>query len=62
MEIAAEFHCVVCGEANLTFIDLNQGMVQSYVKDCQACGQTNVLAVQVDEETWGVSIATEPEN
>ncbi|NEO83715.1 MAG: CPXCG motif-containing cysteine-rich protein [Spirulina sp. SIO3F2] len=51
--------CAVCGETNLTFVDLSQGMRQSYVEACQVCCRPNVLAVQVNEEIWDVSIGTE---
>lgn len=61
METTAEYYCAVCGEINLTFVDLSQGMQQSYVEDCQVCCRPNVLYLVVDEDTLTVEINTEYE-
>ncbi|MEM8638123.1 MAG: CPXCG motif-containing cysteine-rich protein [Cyanobacteria bacterium P01_G01_bin.54] len=59
METTAEYCCAVCGEVNLTFVDLSQGMQQSYIEDCQVCCRPNVLYVVVDEVSLAVSIETD---
>lgn len=59
METTAEYYCAVCGETNLTFVDLSQGMQQSYVEDCQVCCRPNVMYLVVDEDTLAVEINTD---
>jgi hypothetical protein len=61
MEITGEYYCAYCGEPNLTFIDISAGTYQSYVEDCQICCRPNVLAIQVDEDTMEIEIASEYE-
>ena len=61
MQTTAEYQCAVCGEINLTFVDLSQGMTQSYVEDCQVCCRPNVLYLSIDEETLDVTINSDYE-
>jgi len=59
MQTTAEYYCACCGEANLTFVDLSQGLGQSYVEDCQVCCRPNQLFITVDDITLAVEIASD---
>ncbi|MFN7945882.1 MAG: CPXCG motif-containing cysteine-rich protein [Blastocatellia bacterium] len=50
MEPTAVWHCPVCGEDNLTFVDLSAGSRQSYVEDCQVCCRPAILNITTDSE------------
>jgi Cysteine-rich CPXCG len=62
VQTTAEYSCAFCGEVSTTFVDISAGLSQSYVEDCQVCCQPNILYVQFDEDTFEVSIETEPES
>ncbi|MEA5418390.1 CPXCG motif-containing cysteine-rich protein [Spirulina sp. CCNP1310] len=59
MENVAEYYCACCGEVNSTWVDLSQGLTQSYIEDCQVCCRPNTLYVAIDEETLAVEITTD---
>ncbi len=56
MQTTAEYTCAFCGETSTIFVDLSEGMEQSYVEDCQVCCRPNVLYLHVNEETLDVDI------
>ena len=51
-----EYACAYCGELNETLIDLSGGSKQVYTEDCAVCCRPNVLNVQVDIATGGISL------
>ena len=59
METEASFCCAVCGEENVTDVDVSNGYNQIYIEDCQVCCRPNKLFIHFDEETLMATIASE---
>ncbi len=58
MQIISKYICNFCGESNITIIDLNGGIQQKYIENCQFCRKPSVLDVKVDKDTLEVKIDT----
>lgn len=59
MQLDVEFACAYCGEMIETVVDPSSGESQRYIEDCAVCCRPNVLSVQIDPETFEVTISSE---
>lgn len=60
MDTTGTYTCAYCGEESVTEVDISAGFVQRYIEDCQVCCCPMFFHVRFDDETFEVTIETEP--